>query len=84
MNKDDFYIFVCPHCKVEIIVKKNELNCRIFRHGVLKRNYTQVNPHASFEECQRLIQTDQIYGCGKPFEIIEKDGNLIAVICDYI
>ena len=83
MINSDFYFFICPHCKDDIIVNKRELNCKIFRHGVFKSNYTQVNPHATFEECKRLIETDQILGCGKPFEVIEKNGKLTAIICDY-
>ena len=81
----DCYIFTCPHCADEIVVMKNELNCRIFRHAILKSNYKQVNPHASLEECEHLISNDLIFGCGKPFEIVfsEKDRTLVAVKCEY-
>jgi len=35
--------------------------------------------------CDILIETNQIYGCGKPFQIIIKDdGTLIVQKCDYI
>ena len=40
---EDFYIFNCPNCDDEIIVQKNELNCKIFRHAIYKHNYEQVN-----------------------------------------
>jgi hypothetical protein len=79
----DFYVFNCPHCKDEIIVAKNELNCKIFRHAVFKHNYEQVNPHLPFIECQKLIAEDKVYGCCKPFEIINKNDKLFVVICDY-
>jgi len=75
-------IVVCPHCNeyVEIL----ELNCKIFRHGILKSNSMQMNPHASEEECNYLIVNNLIYGCGKPFKI-EVNNNLMNVfICDYI
>jgi hypothetical protein len=82
-NSSDFYIFICPHCKEEIIVIKKELNCRIFRHGIYKNNYQQVNPHASFDECKYLIENNLIFGCGKPFEVVEHNNSLIAVVCEY-
>jgi hypothetical protein len=75
-------IVVCPHCNeyVEIL----ELNCKIFRHGILKSNNMQMNPHALEEECNYLIVNNLIYGCGKPFKI-EVNNNLMNVfICDYI
>jgi hypothetical protein len=75
----DFYIFICPHCTGEILVHNNELNCRIFRHAVLK-NGNQINPHAPKEECERLIKNNEIYGCGKPFQVIGDK----AVECDYL
>jgi hypothetical protein len=35
----------CPHCDgtIEIL----EINCAIFRHGVLKQTGLQLHPHAS-------------------------------------
>lgn len=71
-------IVTCPHCGeyVEII----ELNCRIFRHGVYKKNMTQINPHMPQPECEALVKADEIYGCGKPFRI----NAITAEICDYI
>ena len=38
-------IIDCPHCNcpMEII----QLNCRIFRHGILRSNGTQIGPHSS-------------------------------------
>lgn len=82
-----FYEFTCPHCKGEIIVEKNQLHCRIFRHGVYRVNMQQINPHTPKHECDRLVQSDQIIGCGKPFRVINSPNNpneKVAVICDYI
>lgn len=80
----DFYVFTCPHCQGSIIVAPHELNCRIFRHGVYKHNGEQIPPHTAKEECDRLIASHAIDGCGRPFRI-EGDGpSATAVICDYI
>jgi hypothetical protein len=76
-------VVTCPHCNDQILIE--QLNCKIFRHGILKSNNTQINPHASKEECDYYINNNLIYGCGKPFKIIENETNeLIAVFCDYI
>ena len=82
---DDFYIFYCPHCQGTVIVQRNELNCRIFRHGSYKTNGEPIPPHTSKEECDRLSEQNLIMGCGKPFRIVQQeDGTELAVICDYI
>ena len=65
----DYLIFQCPHCNDTILVKSNELNCRIFRHAVYKDTYTQVNPHLPQDQCEYLRTTDTVYGCCKPFKI---------------
>lgn len=70
-------IVKCPHCNEEILIE--ELNCCIFRHGVLK-NGTQIDPHASKELCEYYVMNNLIYGCGKPF--IMKDNT--ALKCEYI
>ena len=77
----DHDVYICPHCKSEIIIYKNELNCRIFRCGIFKSNNTQLNPHASEQECNRVKLLDLIYGCGKPFRI--SFDNVIEK-CEYI
>lgn len=80
----DFYFFSCPNCNNEIIVNKNELNCRIFRHAVYKDTYNQVEPHLPKFFCDKLIDEDKVIGCCKPFEIInDNKGELVAIICDY-
>ena len=74
-------VVICPHCNDPILIE--QLNCRIFRHGILKSNNTQINPHASKEECDNYITNNLIYGCGKPFKIIDNN-ELKVEICKYI
>jgi len=78
MSKENL-IIECPHCKSFIEIE--QLNCRIFRHAYLKTNNQQINPHATKEECDNLINNNLIYGCGKPFRILEDN---TVIICDYI
>jgi hypothetical protein len=73
------FIIECPHCFISIIVEA--LNCRIFRCGIYKHNNEQINPHLCKAECDQLFLSDAIYGCGKPFQILD---DLSVVICDYI
>jgi len=84
MSDFEFYIFTCPHCEGTIIVNRNELNCRIFRHGIFRHSGEQMNPHSPKEECDRLAAENQIIGCGKPF-LVEGEGcEAKAVECGYI
>lgn len=69
-------IFACPHCELMILVYKKEINCRIFRHGVTKKNFKQIGPHSS----KSHIDLDKIYGCGKPFKLNKKNE---AIKCGY-
>lgn len=78
-NNGKNLIVQCPHCSEYIIIL--ELNCRIFRHGIMKNTGLQIDPHSNQEVCENLIKTNAIYGCGKPFMINE---NLEVIICDYI
>lgn len=55
----------CPHCNEYVIIE--EINCAIFRHGILKKNMNQINQHLSKLECDKLKEKDLIYGCGKLF-----------------
>ena len=91
MNNDDNDINLvvkCPHCKDLILIE--EINCAIFRHGILQSNGHQIDPHASKELCDFYIHNNLIIGCGKPFQIIpnknSKNNNdrFIAIICDYV
>jgi len=83
MSGNNNIIVTCPHCNDLILIE--QLNCRIFRHGILKSNNTQINPHASKEECDYYTINESIYGCGKPFKVLENENNeFTAVICEYI
>ena len=80
---DNYIIIICPHCNVEILVYENEIKCAIFRHGIYKDTYKQINPHLSRELCEKLINDNLIIGCGKPFQLIKKNNTWKAEICDY-
>ena len=75
-------VIQCPHCNDPILI--DQLNCKIFRHGVMKNDGKQINPHATKLECENYITNDLIYGCGKPFIIIELENEYKVEICDYI
>jgi hypothetical protein len=87
-ENENVLTFECPHCGIVIQVLETEIFCHIFRHGVLKSTMSQINPHATKEECDYLVEHQQIYGCGKPFILKRpKDvGNAkwVPEICDYI
>jgi hypothetical protein len=71
-------MFSCPHCGIYIEVI--EMNCKIFRCGIYKKDGTQINSHLSKEECEKL--GDTIWGCGGAFCYDEE--KKIMVKCDYI
>ena len=78
------FIFTCLHCNEPFVIFKKDFNCKILRHGVLRDSSTPMNPHASKEECDKLVKEEKIYGCGKPLRIVKKDGSYIVEICDYL
>lgn len=82
-NSKEFEI-KCPYCNEYIIIE--QVNCAIFRHGIYKSNYIQINPHALKNECEELINNNLIYGCGKPFRIEYNTDTKkwIAIECEYI
>ena len=76
-------IITCPNCNSYLSI--TQLNCGIFRHGIYKKTNEQIDPHLSEENCKKLIESNQIYGCSKPFQIIVQDnGDWIVQKCDYI
>lgn len=85
IEDNEFIIFKCPHeeCQQYIMVAKKELNCKIFRHGVRKQNFEQINPHAPKNECDTLIRSNSVYGCGCPFEIVKIAGKYYPKVCEY-
>lgn len=65
-------IFTCPHCNGMVVVPKGQ-----FRHAIYKVTINniivenkQVDPHATKEHCDYLIENDCVYGCCKPVQII--------------
>ena len=83
MSKEEEPVLKCPHCNDFIIIEK--IDCGIFRHGVLKTNGKQIDPHSSKELCDHYIKNEMIHGCGKPFKtMINENGKCYAVKCDYI
>jgi hypothetical protein len=90
-EKFKIYNFNCPHCELFIEVEKDSINCSIFRHGYYFNKIgnniqltSQVNPHASKDECDRLYNSGKIYGCGKPFKLLLKNNAYTVEKCDYI
>lgn len=76
-------VVTCPNCSEWVIIAK--INCQIFRHASYKINGEQIPPHTSQKDCEALVASSSIYGCGKPFRIIKNDMNEnIAVTCAYI
>jgi hypothetical protein len=78
-------VFTCKHCNENFIVNKNDFNCKILRHGVIKNTLLPINPHESKENCDMLFNNNLIFGCGKPLIIVQKNNNDYDVeICEYI
>ena len=71
-------ILSCPHC--DIMIEVIEINCAIFRCGIYKENGQQVEPHLSKYLCDALKENDKIWGCGKPFQLV--NGQLVK--CEYL
>lgn len=84
IEENNIYRFNCPHCDRSIEVLKNQVNCRIFRCGILKSNFKQIGPHTKKVECDRLKENDLIFGCGKPFKFVTNNGTNSIEICGYI
>ena len=68
-----YIIITCPHCNNKIVIYKKFFNCKIFLHGVYKKNYKQIDPHLNKIQCDQLKKNDLIFGCGKPFKLIKQN-----------
>jgi hypothetical protein len=86
MNQEEIIqdiVVECPHCLECVLIEK--LNCCIFRHGTMKTNGQQIDPHASKDLCDFYVAKNMIHGCGKPFRIIiDHNNEFVAIICGYI
>ena len=72
-------IYQCPYSDCNIAIEIIEINCAIFRCGIYK-NGQQIEPHLPKEECDKLKRDNKIWGCGRPFKLV----NGILVRCEYI
>ena len=77
----DLLIFQCPNCFDFIQVLRNELNCKIFRHACNKQTFQCVNSHLSLNDCENLKKSDTVYGCIKPFMIVQLSHDKYKVQC---
>lgn len=69
----DIFRYVCPHCRLWTEVFQKDLNCKIFRHAVYKKDFKPINPHASEAEVSTI--KDKIIGCGGPHQLFQsQDG----------
>ena len=82
MTKNIIAIVKCPHCAEYVIIE--EINCKIFRHGVFKNIGTQIDPHTPKNLCDYYVENNLIYGCGKPFILVINNNNYTTEICNYI
>lgn len=73
-------ILSCPSCNDLVYIDRSDINCGIFRHAVMKTTMEPIDPHASFETCELLVYKGLVYGCAKPFRIIDD----VAYRCEYI
>jgi len=79
------YTFNCPHCKGIVEVKEDQVNCQIFRHGIIKSTGMQVNPHSPKTYCDNLVEKKLVYGCCRPFKMfIHNTLEPYVEVCDYI
>lgn len=70
MKNNPLYICVlCPTCWGVVFVAKHELNCAVFRHGIMLATGEPIPPHATQIECEELIKQKAVLGCGQPFKI---------------
>jgi len=82
---DEDICITCPHCHAPIMVYAKDINCAIFRHGIMKETGLQIDPHSPKVVCDELVREGKIYGCGKPFKLINKDSvTYLSEVCGYI
>lgn len=80
----DHIIIECPHCHDFILVYLNEVRCAIFRHAIMKTTLKQIDPHSPKHVCDELIKENKVFGCARPFRLIQGTNGWNAIPCDYI
>ena len=83
MNTETSIMVKCPHCGLYIQILEKEFNCKIFRHGIYKKTFRQIDPHLPKILCDALKERNLIYGCGKPYELQLINKQWKALDCDY-
>lgn len=79
------YIFQCCWCTIPIVVREEELACKIFRCGAYKATGAPIPAHMDQASCERLAQANIIDGCGKPFQFKTSPGGVHYIEkCGYI
>ena len=76
------FLVACPNPKCNMAIIVEQINCGIFRCGVFKETFQQIQPHLSIIDCLDLIDKKLIYGCATPFQVSLI--NRTAERCDYI
>ena len=83
-NTETLYV-TCPHCYAAIEIQPFELRCGIFRHAAYKTTLQPIDPHASREVCDLLVKHGLVYGCARPFHLVEDpSGTVHCLMCDYV
>lgn len=81
VTEEKLYRFLCPNCLTTVIeVEKDQINCKIFRCGVVKATGKQIGPHTKEAECNRFREEGLVWGCARPFRF---DGTTVQK-CGYI
>lgn len=70
------WLIDCPHCGGAVLMARepDEIRCGVFRHGVYKDHSGQIDPHASRETVQTLLDAGAVWGCGQPFSVDKATG----------
>jgi len=81
---ENYVLIKCPYCENDIFIMEREINCAIFRHGVYKTNMEPIPPHSTMDQCEYLVKHNLIYGCGKPFRLVNENNMYVPYKSDYI
>jgi hypothetical protein len=75
-------IIECPHCQGTVLVNKKDLNCMIFRHGILKDSGKQLDPHLPKKECDESTKNflQNIASHALAIAAIKKDSSALGCI----